>query len=191
MVRIIKFLVNVILSILYRFKTEGLENIPEEGGAIVSSNHPGTLDMFFIACRPKRLIHYMAKEELFKNPLVRFLLKKVGAFPVKRGFGDIDGIKSAIKILKDGNLLGILPEGTRTGKDNVNNIKPKSGMVLIASKAGVPIIPAAITPERRIFSKVRVVYGKPINIESKKMDRAEMALISKNVMDEIYALLGE
>ncbi len=118
MVRVLKFLINVVLSIFYRFKTEGMENIPEQGGAIICSNHPGTTDMFFIACRVKRLIHYMAKEELFSNKIMKYLMNIAGAFPVRRGSGDIESIKTAIGILKAGKLLGILPEGTRTGKNN-------------------------------------------------------------------------
>lgn len=191
MVSALKFLINIVLSILYRFRTIGLKNIPKEGGAIICSNHPGTMDMFFIACRSKRLIHYMAKEELFSSSIMKFILPKVGAFPVKRGSGDIDSIKKAISILKDGKLLGILPEGTRTGKNNVKNITPKSGIALIAAKSGVPVIPAAISSDRRLFSKVKVIFGDPIYVESKKMDRAELALVTSEIMNKIYALLEE
>ncbi len=73
----------------------------------------------------------------------------------------------------------------------IEKYRPKSGIALIANKAGVPVIPAAITAERRLFSKVRVVFGEPIMVESKKMDRAELAMVTSLIMEKIYALLEE
>lgn len=194
MAEFIKLLTRIIFKIFFRFEVEGIENIPTEGGVILCSNHPGTLDMFFIACKVKRLVHYMAKEELFRNPILRFIVVKLGAFPVKRGRNDMDSIKTAIRILKDGKILGILPEGTRTGPNNEKNIKPKPGVALIATKAKVPIVPAAITGGYKLFGKVKVVYGKPFYInggEPKKYTKDDLIEITNDIMSKIYMLLEE
>lgn len=195
MERLIRFLAIFIGKLFYRLEVTGLENIPSEGGAIVCSNHPGTFDMFFIACKVKRLVHYMAKEELFKNPILAYILPRIGAFPVKRGKGDIDSIRTALRILKEGKILGILPEGTRTGVNNSRKVKPKAGVALIAVKANVPIIPAAISGNyKKLFSKVKVVYGEPIylnNQHGKKYTKEELEEISSNIMNRVYSLLEE
>ncbi|HOJ10727.1 MAG TPA: lysophospholipid acyltransferase family protein, partial [Clostridiales bacterium] len=77
MAEFVKFLSRIIFKIFYKFELKGIENVPAEGPAILCSNHPGTLDMFFIGCKLKRLVHYMAKEELFKNPFLAFILPKL------------------------------------------------------------------------------------------------------------------
>jgi len=159
MEKLVRSLILFLGKFLYRLEVTGLENIPAEGGVILCSNHPWTFDMFFIACKVKRLVHYMAKEELFKNPILAYILTKLGAFPVKRGTGDINSIRTALKILKEGKILGILPEGTRTGFNTLRKVKPKAGAALIAVKANVPIVPAAISGDyRKLFSKVKVKF---------------------------------
>jgi 1-acyl-sn-glycerol-3-phosphate acyltransferase len=195
MEKFVRCLAILLGTLFYRLEVTGLENIPSEGGAIVCSNHPGTFDMFFIACKVKRLIHYMAKEELFKNPILAYILPKIGAFPVKRGKGDIDSIRKALKILKDGKILGILPEGTRTGFNNSRKVKPKAGVALIAIKANVPIIPAAISGDySKPFSRVKVKFGAPFYVNSKqdkKNTKEELENISGNIMERVYSLLEE
>jgi len=195
MEKLVRSLILFLGKFLYRLEVTGLENIPAEGGVILCSNHPWTFDMFFIACKVKRLVHYMAKEELFKNPILAYILTKLGAFPVKRGTGDINSIRTALKILKEGKILGILPEGTRTGFNTLRKVKPKAGAALIAVKANVPIVPAAISGDyRKLFNKVKVKFGKPFYINSdpdKKYTKEELEEISRNIMDKVYSLLEE
>ena len=195
MEKLVRSLILFLGKFLYRLEVTGLENIPAEGGVILCSNHPWTFDMFFIACKVKRLVHYMAKEELFKNPILAYILTKLGAFPVKRGTGDINSIRTALKILKEGKILGILPEGTRTGFNTLRKVKPKAGAALIAVKANVPIVPAAISGDyRKLFSKVKVKFGKPFYINSdadKKYTKEELEEISRGIMDKVYSLLEE
>ena len=194
MIGFVKLFLRFIFKLFFKFEVEGIENVPLSGGAIMCSNHPGTFDMFFIACKVKPIVHYMAKEELFKNPVLAYILTKLGAFPVKRGKGDLESIKKALKILKSGKVLGILPEGTRTGFGNPRKIKPKPGVALIATKANVPIIPAAIKGGYKLFSKVKVIYGKPFYVNSekgKKYTREELINITNFIMDRTYKLLEE
>jgi|LSQX01.3.fsa_nt_gb 1-acyl-sn-glycerol-3-phosphate acyltransferase len=195
MEKIVRLFMLFLGKFFYRLEVTGLDNIPEKGGVILCSNHPGTFDMFFIACKVKRLVHYMAKEELFKNPILAYILSKLGAFPVKRGTADINSIKTALKLLKEGKILGILPEGTRTGFNTKRKIRPKAGAALIAVKANVPIVPAAISGDyRKLFSKVKVKFGKPFYINSepdKKYTKDELEKISMSIMDKVYSLLEE
>lgn len=189
-----KIIAFIFFSIFYRVELVNAANVPGKGPFILCANHKGWLDMFFIGYRIPRWVHYMAKEELFRNPPLGWLLKTLGAFPVKRGKGDIESIKTAFKLLEEGHILGILPEGTRMKSRKRGEIKPKPGAAMIAIKAGVPIIPVAIGGSYRPFSKIRVVYGKPFNLDldkSKKYTVDEMREISQNIMDRVYDLLEE
>src|SRR3989339_619848 len=132
--RFVRFVILICLNLLYKIEIEGYKNFPKKGGAIVCANHLGNLDMFFIGYKIKRLVHWMAKEELFNNKIFAMILRKIGAFPVKRGTGDLGAIKFAINLIKNEHILGIFPEGTRTIKKNSEEIKLKSGVALIAIK---------------------------------------------------------
>jgi 1-acyl-sn-glycerol-3-phosphate acyltransferase len=187
---IVKGTLRVYFGIFYRVKIKGMENVPKEGGLILCANHIGQLDMFFIAYRIKRLVHYMAKAELFKNPIVKWFLTNVGAFPVKRGTGDIGAAKTVYKMLKSGKIVGIMPEGTRTkGKEHV---KAKSGAAMFALGADVPILPVGISGSYKLFTKVYVNIGKPFKLEHEgKATQEELAAKSEEIMKKIYALVEE
>jgi 1-acyl-sn-glycerol-3-phosphate acyltransferase len=194
MIDIAKFLVNVYFSIFYKVELINKENIPAQGAALLCSNHVGALDMFFIGYRIKRLVHYMAKKELFKNPIIGAVIKWLGAFPVNRGKGDVGAIKTVFKLLKEGKIVGIFPEGTRTrGKTNMNrNIKP--GIALLAIKSDVPIVPVAIKGNYKLFSKIKVIFGQPFKLEvdkNRKYRNDELIDMSKAIMDKIYSLMEE
>ncbi|HHY23617.1 MAG TPA: 1-acyl-sn-glycerol-3-phosphate acyltransferase [Clostridiaceae bacterium] len=189
-----KLLCRIIFKLIYRVELIDIENVPSKGGAILCANHPGTLDMFFIGYKLKRLIHYMAKGELFKNPIMSFIMHKLGCFPVKRGKPDIESIKTAISLINEGHIVGILPEGTRTGFQNRKKIRAKPGVAMVATKVNTPIIPVAVSGDYRLFSKVKVVYGKPFYLDldkDKKYTMDELRQISQRIMDKIYSLLGE
>lgn len=194
MERFFKNLSRIVFSLFYKVELIGIENVPLKGAAILCANHPGTLDMFFIGYKLKRLVHYMAKEELFKNPIMSFILYRLGCFPIKRGRIGISSVKNAINLLNEGHILGILPEGTRTGTKNRKDIKAKPGVAMIASKINVPIIPVAVSGNYRIFNKVRVVYGKPFYLDLDKDERysmGELKKISQDIMEKVYSLLED
>ncbi len=189
-----KTLSRIVFKLFYRVELIDIENVPLKGGAILCANHPGTLDMFFIGYKLKRLIHYMAKEELFKNPIMSFIMHKLGCFPVKRGKPDVESIKTAINLINEGHIVGILPEGTRTGFQNKKNIRAKPGVAMVATKVNVPIIPVAVSGDYRLFSRVKVVYGKPFYLDldkDKKYTMGELRQISQGIMDKIYSLLED
>lgn len=194
MVKFFKSLSKIIFKLFYRVELVDIENVPSKGGAILCANHPGTLDMFFIGYKLNRLVHYMAKEELFKNPLMNYIMRKLGCFPVKRGKPDIESIKTAINLVNEGHIVGILPEGTRTGFKNKKKIRAKPGVAMVATKVNAPIIPVAVSGDYRLFSKVKVVYGKPFYLdfeENKKYAIDELRDISQKIMNKIYALLED
>ncbi|NSW90446.1 MAG: 1-acyl-sn-glycerol-3-phosphate acyltransferase [Firmicutes bacterium] len=194
MVSLFKLLSSIIFKLFYKVELVGISNVPLKGGAILCANHPGTLDMFFIGYKLKRVVHYMAKEELFKNPILAFILRKLGAFPIKRGKADVESIKTAIRLINEGHIVGILPEGTRTGFKNKKKVQPKPGVAMVATKIKTPIIPVAVSGNYRLFSKVRVIYGKPFYLdfeEKKKYTMDELKAISQKIMNKIYSLLEE
>ncbi|MCX7843162.1 MAG: 1-acyl-sn-glycerol-3-phosphate acyltransferase [Clostridia bacterium] len=194
MIEFCKFLLRVVLGVFYKVELYGRENIPESGGLILCSNHLAELDMLFIGYRIKRHVRWMAKEELFRFPPIGAFLKSLGAYPIKRGKGDIDSIKTTLKLLEEGNIVGIFPEGTRTLGKKDKKITVKRGAALIAQKANVPILPVAIKSDYRLFGRVRVIFGKPFMLDldkEKKYTSEEMTEISKGIMDKIYSLMEE
>ena len=192
MINFVKLLIGIFLNVFYRIEFVNIENFPSKGGAVLCSNHNGSLDMFFIGYKLPRLVHYMSKEELFRNPILGALIRWVGAFPVKRGKVDIESIKTAIKILKEGNVMGIFPEGTRHKEGVRTEVKP--GVAMIAMKANVPVIPVALEGSYKPFSRVKVVFGKPFNLgtdENKKYNSSELSQMSQDIMNRVYSLLEE
>lgn len=108
-----KLLCSVIFYPLYRIKVVGKENIPADGPVIICSNHISNVDPPVVGITSSRNIYFLAKEELFKNPLIGGILKKVHAFPIKRGMRDRNALRKGLDILKEGHALGLFPEGTR------------------------------------------------------------------------------
>lgn len=192
MIQVLKFIVIIVFSLFFRVRISGRQNVPDKGPYILCANHVGELDMFFIGYRIRRLIHWMAKEELFRNFLLGAVITWLGAFPVKRGKGDIGAIKTAFRLLKEGHIVGIFPEGHR--RKNGVALKAHSGAAMIAVKADVEILPVALEGSMRPFSKVRVVFGKPFKLNTdndKKYTNEEFAEMSENIMRKIYGLLEE
>jgi 1-acyl-sn-glycerol-3-phosphate acyltransferase len=184
------WLSNVFFALFYRTSVEGLENVPKDSTLIVCSNHISMLDMFLFGPRLPMKIHFMAKQELFKIPVLKGILKSLGAYPVKRGHGDMQAAKTTLKLLKEGKTIGIFPEGHRRSKSR-EKLKPKSGAILFALEAGVQILPVGIFGNYRLFSKLRVVYGKPyypLPPEGGKASKAQMQDLANELMEKIYTL---
>lgn len=189
--KVVKNSVKFLLSLVYRIEIEGKEYIPAEGKGIVCSNHFSLLDPVLIGTFLPRKINYMAKEELFSNKVFATILTKLGVFPVKRGGADISAIKTALKLLKDDEVLGIFPEGTRSKAGEVLEAKP--GLAMIAIRSQSPIVPAAIIGNYKPFSKVKIKIGKPINLSSyydKKPTTEEYQQLSQEVLDTIRKLMN-
>ena len=162
--KILRFLLAPLVFIFFRLKINGKENLPKEGGYIICSNHRSNFDPFFVGLAVRGEVTFIAKESLFKAPVIGAVVKAVQAIPVARDGKDISALKSAIKALKDGKILGIFPEGTR--REVIDPQNTKSGIALIAARAGCPVVPACITGKTHLFGGVRVKIGQPIDVES-------------------------
>ncbi len=193
---IVRQLVRIFFALFFRVTVTGLENVPENGPVLLCANHIGALDMFFIGYRLKRLVHYMAKEELFKNPILALLIRWLGAFPVKRGTGDVGAIKTAYRFLDEGKIVGILPQGTRTRGKDLSKIKVNPGVALIALNKGAPILPVGLKGSYKPFTKVKVAFGEPFRPDyqarsGEKVPREVLNSITGEIMKRIYALVEE
>lgn len=175
--RIVKFILWILVMIVYRVKKVGEENIPDDEGVILCANHVHALDSVAIVLCTKKQICFMAKEELFKNPILRWLAKIFEIFPVKRGTKDIDAIKNSMKVLKAKKILGIFPEGTRNGLKK--NVKPKSGAIHIAAKSGAKVVPLTVKGSFKPFTKVTLIYGKPIDYSYLNEDKQNKEALEK------------
>lgn len=159
-----------LLSILLKIKgyrIKGLENLPSEGPVIVACNHLSLWDPIIVGCTMNRPVYFMAKEELFELPVLGKLLPELGAFPVKRGQGDIGAIRKSIAVLKEGKVLGIFPEGTRSKSGELQ--EALSGIVLIMEKSKAPVLPVKVIGSRGLLTqkrgKIGIIIGKPLYAE--------------------------
>ncbi|MEG0074432.1 MAG: lysophospholipid acyltransferase family protein [Eubacterium sp.] len=184
---ICKTLVHVINVLWFNFTITGKENIPEEGNYIICPNHVSIYDPVVIASQIKRQVHFMAKAELYENPFLKWLMLAVGTIPVDRHHVSMDTLRESLKVLKDGGILGIFPEGTRA-KDG-ERLKPMDGFVVFALKTKSPIIPVHITGEYKFRGKINIKFGKSIELNEcygKKIKAEEISKISQKIMDNVY-----
>lgn len=160
----IKAVCAIILHIFGRWKIEGREHIPPEGPLIVVCNHRSYWDPVLVGCAFTREIHFMAKAELFSYPILKTVLNLVGAFPIKRGQSDRTALRTAINLLKENEVIGIFPEGTRSKTQEL--LPFKSGVSMMAYKAQCSILPMAVVNSSKAllgwWYPVKVVIGQPI-----------------------------
>jgi len=187
--RIAKNICRFIFLFIFRIKVEGKENVPAEGGAIVAMNHRSNWDVPIAALGIKRKLRFMAKVEMFKSKPGNWLFSSLGAFPVQRGKGDIGAIKAALGRLKDNHIIAMFPEGRRS--KNGEHVDPKPGVVMIAIKANVPVIPVHITGEYKWMGKITVKFGEPVSYDDfydKKLVVEELQGLSNELMNVINSL---
>lgn len=190
--KIVKFLINCFLHVFFRLKIHNIENFPKEGGAIIALNHRSYWDAVFCVGLFPRRIFFMAKQELFSKPVLGGIVKWAGAFPVNRGTADVGAIKNAIKVLKDGECMGIFPEGTRVKEGEKHEIK--SGVAMIAEKTKAPVIPIAIKGKYGFLRKIEVFVGEPIYVKSEdgsKLSHDEIYEFSRQIMVGVLRMAGE
>ena len=196
-------LLGPLLRLLCRPTIEGLENIPERGGAILASNHLAVADSFFLPLLVPRRITFLAKREYFTQPgLVGFFKKTfftgVGQVPIDRSGGSAAqaAMDTAVRLLREGNLLGIYPEGTRSPDGRL--YKGKTGVARMTLEAGVPVVPVAMIGTDKVNPigsrmwrprKVHIKIGKPLDF-SRYAGMAGDRFIERSMTDEImYALM--
>ena len=197
MYNFIKAIFRPLVKIVYKIEFKGLDNVPKDStNYIVAINHTSALDPVFVAC-PKNVppLHFMAKAELFKNPIVAWFITHMYGFPVHRGKGDTSAIDYGIKIIEEGHVMAICPEGKRIkDKDGVPQ-KAKAGVAVIAKATGADVLPVAICSNGKIKAgkKVVVSYGKIIKNSELGLDKEDVGAhdiknAANMVMDKIVDL---
>lgn len=168
-------------SLCLKMKVEGIENIPKDGAIIICPNHIHNLDplLVAVAMRKVRPVRFMAKAELFKNKVVSSLLYQLGAFPVRRGKGDREALKTAGDILKNNECLGIFPEGRRRKTGDVQ--EAHIGTAMFALKYEAQVIPVGIKGGYQWFKPMIVSFGKPVDIDTYREEKISTE-VSKNAM---------
>ncbi len=187
------FVCNLLMHLLYRVSAADSDKIPKDGAAIICSNHIKMLDPVLVCVSTKRVVHYMGKKELFENKLLAALFRGIKAFPVDRKSGrDVEAMRTAINLLKSGEILGIFFHGHRVKEGEEKAVK--SGVILFALKGKAPIVPAYISGEYKIFSKTKIKFGDPIFLDEyydKKLDQELLEKLTKLVTEKVEALKME
>jgi len=183
------------LSFIFFPRTvHGWDNVPRQGAYILACNHISNLDPPIMGISTPRRLHFMAKVELFKNPIRGWWLKKLWAFPIKRGAPDLGALKESIKYLKQGDPVLVFPEGTRRIGNQV--MKPQPGTGFLALKSQAPVVPvfikgsdAVMPPGAKFFKRghVIVTYGKPFFVG----DCPSYEAASEKILNEIYKIAQE
>jgi 1-acyl-sn-glycerol-3-phosphate acyltransferase len=169
--RLVWWFCQLAFGLVFRRRVLGREHIPARGPVIIASNHISNLDPPVVGTGFWRHAHYMAKEELFRNPLFAWFIRQLHAFPVKRGTADRSSLKYALDVLERGEALVIFPEGTRSDTGELQPLEMGVGM--IAYRSGAPVVPAWISGTNRALPKsgglhlarFLVVYGEPLRFE--------------------------
>lgn len=185
------FLTKILSFVYFPCTIKGWQNVPKEGSYILVSNHISNLDPVVMGISTPRRLHFMAKIELFKNPLMGWWLKQLWAFPIQRGKADFGALKVALNLLKDGYPVLLYPEGRRRIGDEL--IKPQTGVGFLALRSQVPIVPVFVKnsdivmpPGSKRFKRapVSVTYGKAFDVK----DAPTYEAAAEKILQEIYKL---
>lgn len=182
MYKILIKIVSIFFRIIYRIKINGIENFKDDEAIIISSNHTHIFDPIILAMLTKKQIFFLSKKELFNKKLYSKFFSKLGVIPIDRENIDLKAIKSCFRILRNGNLLGIFPEGTRVKSIDINNMK--KGVSLIALKNKVNILPIHIDANYKIFSRI-IVDIYPI-IETNNYENMEDSEAIDKLTEELF-----
>ncbi len=170
-----KFIAKTFSKIFFKIRVVGDVTLSDDSGYIICSNHIHALDPVFIGCYMKRQMSFMGKKELFKIPVLGWIFRKLGGFPIDRGKGDLVAVKTAIEILQSNKVMAMFPEGTRSKTGKLGEFK--KGAALIALRANVPILPVKIEGNYTLFSKMTLKIGEPIYATKEN---------KSTIMDELY-----
>ena len=172
---LIKPIYTILLKIIFRPKVIGKENIPTEGALIFAGNHKHAVDPTMVMASTSRIVHFMAKEELFKG-IHGIIFEKIGLIKVRRGKSNPQAVIDAENILNNGGTVGIFPEGTRNrGKEEL--LIFRHGTVKIAQKTSSLIVPFAIKNKYKLFRRsVILEFGKPIDLRNLEIEEANQKL---------------
>jgi 1-acyl-sn-glycerol-3-phosphate acyltransferase len=182
------YILSFYLKVFHRFQVYGAHHLPKNGPVIVVSNHANFIDPIVVGCSLRqRQVCFMAKEELFRIPFFGQIIKKLGAFPVRRGKGDRSAFRTAFEILKQKKVLGMFPEGTRYKDGKIHSIR--QGATLLAAESGAKVLPMIIRGTNNLklfrFPEIKVYIGEAFTIEQAE---SKKEMIIKGTA-EIYSRL--
>jgi 1-acyl-sn-glycerol-3-phosphate acyltransferase len=184
-----------VLHGLFRLRVRGRENVPANGGYVLSCNHLSNFDPWPLGMPlwPQHWLRFMAKAELYWWP-AKYVLDTAGAFPVHRGAGDREAVETAIRLAREGNVVVMFPEGTRRTKGLVKKHQPRgrTGAARIALEAGVPLVPAAVAGTDRLLrlGPLRMAYGPPVEMDDLRAT-GDMRGSSHEATERLMARIAE
>jgi 1-acyl-sn-glycerol-3-phosphate acyltransferase len=185
----VRLLVSLPTLLIYRVRAIGVENVPKSGALILAPNHFSQMDHFFIGLHLRRKVRFMAKSQMFGPPLLTYIYKHGGVFPVRRGHHDEEAMKTAATILAQDEMLLVYAEGGRSRSGKLKEVKP--GIGRIALESGAPVVPVAIQGSERVrrwkrlsFPKVTVQFGEPLSFPTEQAPIRERQL---EVAEQIFA----
>ncbi|MCL6515585.1 lysophospholipid acyltransferase family protein [Alicyclobacillus sp.] len=183
--RVMRTFVHIAFRVMFRIRIRGVHHIPRTGPVVIGCNHLHVFDVLLLGMAVPRFVHFMAKEELFRNRFLAALIRYLGAFPVRRGLQDKAAIRNALAVPAHGGCLIVFPEGHRSRDGKLQRGLP--GIAFIARKSACPLVPAAIVGPYRLWHRVTIRFGEPI--EPNPEDTNESVL--ETLMTRIQQLLDE
>ena len=195
---VVYYLGRALLSVLFPATVEGLDRLPRNG-VLLWPNHSSNWDPILIALRlpVNYRLHIMAKVDLFKNPILAWILRRLGAFPVSRGSSDIQSVKTAMQAIRSGDNLLIFPEGTtiHNGIGYVDGLPAhaKGGVAVIGVRTGATLVPVFVDGPKKPFHRTRIIFGEPYTpvYTGHHGTSEEMQKIADDILAAAYALGGQ
>jgi 1-acyl-sn-glycerol-3-phosphate acyltransferase len=183
--------------LIYRVRAIGVENVPKAGPLLLAPNHFSQMDHFFVGLYLRRQVRFMAKSQMFGTPVLTYIYKHGGVFPVRRGHHDEEAIKTADTILEQGEMLLVYAEGGRSRSGKLGQVKP--GIGRIALESGAPVVPVAIQGSERVrrwkrlsFPKVTVRFGEPLSFPIEQEPSRERQLeVAEQIFAPVRAMYAE
>jgi 1-acyl-sn-glycerol-3-phosphate acyltransferase len=189
----VRILISLPTLLIYRVRAIGVENVPLQGALVLAPNHFSQMDHFFAGVYLRRKIRFMAKSQMFGQPVLTYVYKHGGVFPVRRGQHDEEAFKTAYELIGQGEMLLVYAEGGRSRSRELG--EPKPGIGRIALESGVPIVPVAIHGSARVrgwkrlhVPKVTVEFGQPMTFAAEPAPSRERQL---EAATEIFAAVRE
>ena len=195
---VVYYVARVLVNVLFPATVEGLDRLPRNG-VLLCPNHSSNWDPILVALRlpVNYRLHIMAKVDLFKNPILAWILRRLGAFPVSRGSSDIQSVKTAMQAIKSGDNLLIFPEGTtiHNGIGYVDGLPAhaKAGVAVIGVRTGATLVPVFVDGPKKPFRRTRIIFGEPYTpvYPGRHGTSEEMQKIADDILAAAYALGGQ